>query len=83
MALVLASGSLFSASKNKNSAVDKDLKTHVSQPAYSNDRVPLCHVLLQPSRLEDMIITSTTHLIEHILVCTGSFDVFKFVVALR
>ncbi|KAI9364525.1 hypothetical protein DFJ73DRAFT_956322 [Zopfochytrium polystomum] len=60
-------------------------KMHVSQPKqYSADRkVPLCHLLDSPAKKDDVLLKSATHFSEHVLVCTGTFEVFKFVATLR
>ncbi|KAJ1567239.1 potassium channel, sub T, member 1 [Cladochytrium tenue] len=59
--------------------------THVTQPnvSFLDSRVPLCHVLDRRARAEDVVVRTAAHFSDHVLVCTASLDVFKFVATLR
>ncbi|KAJ3330216.1 potassium channel, sub T, member 2 [Blyttiomyces sp. JEL0837] len=60
--------------------------TRVAQPEapYADAKVPFCHLLSKPPlSVSESHLKNTGTMVGHILVCTGSFDVFKYVCTLR
>ncbi|KAJ3120311.1 hypothetical protein HK100_012850 [Physocladia obscura] len=50
---------------------------------YQDSTIPQCKLLAQMSNLDDLVVQSASDWIGHVLVCTGSFDLFKFVCGMR
>ncbi|KAK6097551.1 hypothetical protein MT418_001655 [Batrachochytrium dendrobatidis] len=50
---------------------------------YKDDRTPLCWLLRHEQSLMDVVITDASELVSHILVCTYSLSLFRFVCTLR
>ncbi|KAJ3330214.1 hypothetical protein HDU76_006197 [Blyttiomyces sp. JEL0837] len=59
--------------------------THIAQPvfAYLDSKIPLCHLLDQKADRDSVTLSSAKEMSGHVLVCTGNFEVFKFVCAMR
>ncbi|KAI8923981.1 hypothetical protein BC831DRAFT_12792 [Entophlyctis helioformis] len=51
--------------------------------AGSHSSVPQCYLLRYPAASKDMFVKDASHMSGHILVCTLSFDVARFVCTLR
>ena len=59
--------------------------TRISQPEapYIDVKIPLCHVLIKPVTKSESIIKSASHMSGHILICTGNYNIFRFICTLR
>jgi hypothetical protein len=53
------------------------------EPPNVDFKVPLCHMLIEPLKLEECTLKTAKDMSGHILVCTGDLNVFKFVCSMR
>lgn len=61
-----------------------ELQVGKPESPYTGDlKIPFCHLLVTPPTLDDCVLKDCTDMQDHILVCTGNFDLFKFVCTLR
>jgi hypothetical protein len=63
---------------NENSKVTK-----VDVSPCTESGSPLCHLLVTPATLDEMILDSATHLNGHILICTKTYRLEHFISILR
>jgi hypothetical protein len=53
------------------------------EPPYADRRVPTCRLRSAIPPKENCILTDASEMVHHIIVCTGNYDLFKFVCTLR
>ncbi|KAJ3017130.1 UNVERIFIED_CONTAM: potassium channel, sub T, member 2 [Siphonaria sp. JEL0065] len=55
----------------------------IPEAPYSDSCVPQCRLVAVPADLDDLMVDCAVDWEGHLLVCTGDYDVFKFVCGLR
>ncbi|TPX44523.1 hypothetical protein SeMB42_g01752 [Synchytrium endobioticum] len=54
------------------------------EPLYIDAKVPLCHLLRNPPKdMNGCVLEDASDMVGHFLICTKSFDMFRFVCTLR